>query len=188
MLKEKECEICCGFYTPNNASQRYCPECQKNPQRARAEIIRAQRRLDFAFGKAADRQMETCQCKQCQRTFQAKYIRDFCSQECRLTYNDAHIKCAYCGRLMAEVGKHYPNRRPGSEVFCSDDCREKNKWRKARKRGMVDTCPHCGKEFIVAIRKQDGGYVTMRQKYCSKECARAVDAEAKSCFEYVTAK
>ena len=32
--KQKECEICGVWFTPSRSSQKYCPECGKDPTKA----------------------------------------------------------------------------------------------------------------------------------------------------------
>lgn len=187
MLEEKECDICSGYFLPTHPNQKHCPKCQENPRRIRTQIAYADQRLDRAFGHAKDKKFFKCCCKQCQKDFMSKsYPRDFCSPECKLAYNDSHIVYAYCGQLMSKIGKHYPKRSPGVKVFCSDDCQEHYKWQEARQNNLVDICPQCKKEFIVQIRKENGGYVTKRQKFCSMKCARSYDPKNRGYFEYVS--
>lgn len=93
--------------------------------------------------------------------------RDFCCRRCLDEWKEETARCACCGRSMLGTGHYNPNNN--HPQYCSEECREKAGWEKARKEGWVHTCMTCGKEFI---RKKGG-------KYCNEKCRRKAGWKSK---------
>lgn len=111
--------------------------------------------------------MNTVICKNCGKEFEwniNKYRkeqrgqRQFCSRECRYTYNKStriQRKCAWCGKLVEKV-TYYANQK---YIFCSTEC-----FRKGQQDRVKIVCEVCGKEFQVIASRSKTAH------YCSNEC------------------
>ena len=114
-------------------------------------------------------------CKNCGQEFEPTcHItrQKFCSDECRIVYNNAkrHYagipldKCPGCGDVVEQTGERGRRRR-----FCSDRCRVKywqEKWKERRqaREKAKQICPNCGKEFA-----PEWGQGKQR-RFCCDEC------------------
>lgn len=164
--KNKECEICGAFFVPTRSYQKYCPECSKDSYRLK---IKMQKNLDRISRTYYEPTYYKHICKQCGREFESTAeIQNFCNGHCSFMYRREHAVCEYCGKNLLEQGiEIQPNQTRG--LYCSDECREKAKWKRAKENGRIGKCPQCGTEFI---RQKDG------KVYCSMECYKAAN-EAK---------
>lgn len=168
---DKECEICGGFFTPTRSNQKYCPECSKDSYRLK---IKMQKNLDRISRTYYEPTYYKHICKQCGEEFESTAeIQNFCNGRCSFNYRRAHAVCEYCGKNLLEQGIEIkPNQTRG--LYCSDECREKAKWKRAKDDGRIGKCPRCGKEFI---QPKQG------QTYCSAVCHKAAVATAKAAAE-----
>ena len=159
MLPEKECEICGVIFQPNRANQKYCPECQKHPERKKREYSRALARSIREYGTGYEEPVffET-KCKYCGKNFRNNKFQklEFCSDECEHKWILEHIRCANCGRHATETDqlpKHYTY-----HWFCSEKCKHEAWMKSLREQGKTHLCPVCGKE------------IPDTKTYCSQEC------------------
>ena len=81
----------------------------------------------------------------------------FHKPSCKYKWLKNHGTCTYCGKSLKGNPNYNPSRLYTS--FCSDECREKEKMRIGREKGIVKKCKYCGKEFI----RKDG-------VFCNYEC------------------
>lgn len=179
ILEPKKCEICGETYTPVQRTQKYCPDCQKDPVTARRRLKSAKRRLDYTFGTVKDN-IHEWKCYECGRVMISRFSRQFCSEACTKTYNDRILRCNYCGKLLADAGIHFSTHTPKYSVYCSDECKRQQEFKVARERGQTASCACCGVEFIAKTKRGPSGI--MRQKYCSMECARIVTPGTRTYF------
>lgn len=143
----KICEICGDSYE-GIAIQKYCPECKKNPDKAKKQYANAQRILKQHMGVYDE--IKTLVCKNCNNEFTSYYgTTKFCSKNCKREYRIKTATCTQCGVNLMSLGiKRYS--ASGNVHFCSDKCKEI--WRKEtrlRKYGPIikRTCPYCKQEF-----------------------------------------
>ncbi len=162
---EMECGICGKLFQQTHKNQKYCPECREHSGRkkaAMAKIIR-QNTKKYAIWEHADNpQLETMTCEHCGKEFQGKPGCPFCSKACAERHWVETARCEACGRLLYPMG--ITVKPHATHVYCSDECREKQRWESAERLGNVYTCMRCGKSFI---RRGNAG------KFCSKECYHA---------------
>ena len=162
---EKECGICGKLFQVTHKNQQYCPECRKHSGRkkaAMAEIMRKNASKYAAWEHADNPQLETLTCAHCGKEFQGRAGDTYCSKACAERHFIETARCGFCGRLLYPMGIVVkPHAAP---AYCSDECREKQRWASAERLGNICTCLRCGKSFI---RNGGGG------KFCSKECYRA---------------
>lgn len=159
-LSEKECEICGKWFQPNRSNQKYCEDCRQYSSRKRERMNRNIEHSIRMRGTGQAPNKYECTCRQCGKDFISwTYPRDFCTQKCASQYRIEHTKCAQCGKLMTETNDQRDTL--GHVWFCSDICKRKHRWQVAKSKGLVKTCPQCGKEFIG------------NNKYCSEGCYRA---------------
>lgn len=172
MEKDKECKICGMIFTPRNANQKYCRECGNDPAKAkrqmeihmRMSVARVGNGYVPAYGNT---------CRMCGKSFISfGASAEFCSHECRTAHKLQETKCLYCGKSMAEAGMSEPS--PTYRWYCSEECREKYAWKKAREEGRVKKCPECGKEFL---NNKD-------QVYCSRTCLKAAQDNKRNIGRY----
>lgn len=157
-LDEKECEICGVWFIPTRSTQKYCSECGKHSDHASRKMNGYIKASIKKYGTG--RPVRECHnvCKHCGKEFISyRYVKYFCSRDCRIQYNIDHTFCEFCGKPMTETDNQYDVN--GRIWTCSDECKEKLAWKNAREAGKVRVCPQCGKEFI--------GKDT---KFCSRKC------------------
>lgn len=162
--QEKSCECCGVYFIPSRSSQKYCPECSAKPWKVQ-QVNRAIARNYAIYGRPGrngDPEFPPAICGSCGEEFTHYGLwykgKLFCTARCKMDYISSHTYCAQCGRRMSDVGKR-EKLLPGYHVwFCSDECHEQYRLDSARKKGTINICPHCGKEFLA------------RRKYCSDEC------------------
>ena len=163
-LPEKECEICCGLFTPATARQRYCPECGKNPERAKLQLAIAQ---TVSRRHAGDTYQVTERiCGQCGKSFRFAGPQRFCSAACERQHTVDTAKCAFCGRNLKAAGILVTR---GGRHWCSSDCLDKQHWADAEAAGRVRECQRCGKRYIA--------HSTFGGVFCSRPCYDAARAE-----------
>lgn len=157
----KICEICKEEFEETKSSQKYCPKCGKNPNRALARQRRNRKTLEYHMG-IWDEPVEK-ECKQCGKKFTTLFNRKFCSESCQTQYRIENATCTFCGKNLYNMGITINNPQ-GGKHFCSDNCRKAYNERIAREKGEVHICPNCHKEFW------------KKTTFCSKKCY----AEAKA--------
>ena len=156
---QKECVICGSSFEAKHSTRQYCDKCQKNSGKARQYMERA---VNISKRNAGEFEPKIAKkvCNQCGKEFHTYSGRNSCSDECALRYRIENAQCKVCGVKLYPLGIEC---RSGSG-FCSDVCKEKNRWEVARYKGNIYPCENCGKEFI---HKHNGSW------YCSKECSEA---------------
>lgn len=157
-LPMKECEICGGFFFPSRATQKYCHECGKHPERKKQQYSIAVAINKRHAGIEAYYEPVEQTCEQCKKMFKSMKQRRFCSEKCTKQYAIEHAACSQCGsRLLdvdiSEISSSEPH-------FCSEKCRNEYIWSNAEKNGYIRICEHCGKKFI----REKGG------TFCSRQC------------------
>ncbi len=172
---EKECALCGKLFETPTKIRKYCDDCLRHEKLNRADIAYAQKRTR-SYMKPKVLELKCAQCgkefktisKLVFRVSQVAYNGDskdhvFCSQKCVDQFHIEHAKCRVCGKDITDSPTFNPH--AWSTWYCSDECKEIERWDTARKEGRVHTCLQCGKEFI----RKDGGF-------CSRTCYKeAVD-------------
>ncbi|MCC8013608.1 MAG: hypothetical protein LIO87_00280 [Eubacterium sp.] len=102
----------------------------------------------------------TLTCQHCGEEFKThNQYSKFCSDKCRKRHRIETAACEYCGKNLYKNGIEI-NSENYRAVFCSDECREKYKWKTVEENGLIGTCQHCGKRFIMHDSSA---------KFCSKD-------------------
>lgn len=159
----KECEICGVIIESSNPKQKYCEKCAVSPDRMRKRYETAVYRNKLRVGDMY--KPVTVTCLACGQDFMTTYSdRRFCSQTCRKSYRYQTARCIECNELFSSKGL---DKERG---YCSDECRQAARLRRAKELGNYVPCKCCGTGFI---RR------STTKVYCSKEC-READKSLKS--------
>lgn len=149
---------------PTSSVQKYCPECGKNPERTRRQYEIAVKKNKFNAGDY-DRPVEN-ECIVCGKPFMSVYEnRRFCSDTCRHQYLVESATCPVCRTKLVEKGILT------GRGYCSEECREKARIKRAIEDGRYGPCEQCGKLFI---------HPNERSRFCSKACQEAYQREHKA--------
>ncbi len=151
----KICEICGIEFDPRNSAQRYCPECGKNPARARCRFEKAERINRHNAGDWYKPPAKAI-CKECGKEFFAIRSKSYCSDICRHSHRVRETHCPICGASLWDIGIESER-----DICCSPDCQKKYDIQKAKENGRYLACEQCGKMFIA---RKDG------QKFCCRQC------------------
>lgn len=152
-IETKTCEICGIEFEPTTTTQKYCPECGKNPERTRQKYDSAVRQNKIHAGDLY--KPVEIECIVCGKTFMTTYEnRRFCSNTCRREYVVNTATCPVCNIKLIEKGVLT------GRGYCSEECREKARIQKAILDERYIACEHCGKKFI-------------RPNECSRFCSKA---------------
>ena len=183
---QKECEICGTFFETPTKIRKYCDDCLAHQKRNMGDVYFAQKRTrGYMPEKVNNYVCHTCGKKfkstsklvfkvSAGATFGDGTEHFFCSNKCENDFRREHSKCRVCGKSLRD--NPYFDMRDWHTWYCSNACKEKERWDTARLEGRVHSCLRCGKEFI----SKEG-------KFCSKECYRAAVDEVWTPGDTVTA-
>ena len=159
----KVCEICGTEFEPVNGTQKYCPDCGKNPEWARRRYAIA---VDMNKRNAGEQDIPVeIECINCGKKFLTVYKgRGFCSEACKEEYHINNAVCPVCHCKLIDKGI------TTGRGYCSDECKDKARLQRAIQNGNYVPCEQCGKKFI---RTNSAG------RFCSKECYEAYRAAHK---------
>ncbi len=151
----KNCEICNGGFSTKNKNQRYCPECGKNPERARRSISKAER-INRQHAGDWYKPPAKAICEECGKEFFAIRSKSYCSDICRHSHYVKKSRCPICGTSLWDIGIESEQ-----DICCSPECQEKYDIQKAIKEDRYKPCKACKKVFIA--RNQG-------QTFCCRQC------------------
>lgn len=107
-----------------------------------------------------------CICENCGKVFSVKFkckARRFCTKKCAQIYRWEHTPkkeniyiCETCGKEFSVLQCDHRLKEGKKIRYCSHQCAGEG-----QKKGKIIQCKNCGKEFY-----------SIRQQYCSQDCAR----------------
>lgn len=167
VVQMKECEICGDSfeYAPN---RKYCPDCAKNPEKARKLFEMAQAMIKRHSGETDAPKIKNC--KHCGKEFATYFGSGFCSAQCKNQYRIKNAECSCCHVNLYSIGIKIEN-TTGGVRFCSEECKKQyyaEKVERNRKRKATIICEYCEKEFY----PQKEGTV-----FCCRSCYEKAKAE-----------
>lgn len=144
----------------------YCKRCGKDSKKAKerhekALLINKIHAGDF------DKPFEIT-CIECGKTILTTQKRGFCSIVCQESHRIQTAKCPVCRALLIDKGNET------GRGYCSDDCKQASRLKRAIESGDYVPCEFCGKEFI---RKNYSNV------FCSNDCYLASRAEKRKAKE-----
>lgn len=149
MLEERECKICGVWFQPKRKNNIYCEECSK---RSGAKKKKMKRQIMISISRCGTGN------KQGEHNNMPRFQSENARKPSCHSGKERLIEptyCCVCGKKMPDADDR---RIHSPKWYCSAECKEKEKWKIAREKGTVKTCPNCGKEHI------------QRGIYCSREC------------------
>lgn len=164
MAEMKSCEICGELLPDARSYQRYCKECGKHPDRARAQLARSIVRNKAHAGEL-DPIFRERECKYCGKLFHTSVGRLYCSDVCETSFILENARCVWCGGPMEESGKRTWT------GYCSDACKREAQIDRAKKKGTYIPCAECGREFISTGPSN---------ACCSRACALALQRKKRA--------
>lgn len=152
----KECEICWSEYQESKSNQKYCPECGKDPYKARKHYEIAEY-INKVHAGDLYKVPEPTNCVMCGNVIYSSYGKQFCSTQCLEIHRTQTAKCKICGELLISKGNE------SGRGFCTIECKNKHKLDKAIEEGHYVPCEYCKKMFI---RKD------YKNRFCGQDCFR----------------
>lgn len=174
----KNCEICGDSFIETRSIQKYCPDCGKNPEKARRHYTQAEYTANVHAG--VYNQQKTVICPECDREFVTYMGRRFCSDTCKANYRIHNATCTYCHANLLSQGIVITNINGGVR-FCNNQCEDAYRWKLARDQGRVRLCQTCGKEYI-GKNKIFCSKVCMSQSHINKTYQQTVNTTEVTCL------